>query len=78
MVKLTCSEVPSEVSADPSSEAGIVLEKCPRLRQGNGALLSLHQPVIAVREPMGGSVFLGWAGPCGKEAVPFEGHLCEP
>lgn len=78
MAKLTCSEVTSEVSADPSCEAGMILQKCPRPRQGNWALPSLHQSVIADREPAGGSVFLGRAGPCGREAVPFEGHVCEP
>lgn len=65
MVKLTCSEVTAKVSSDPmgGSEAEMALQKCPRSRQGIWALQSLHQPVTAGRQPMGGSMFLSRDGP---------------
>lgn len=41
MVKLICHEVIAEVSADlmGSSEAGMALQKCPRLRRELGSLV---------------------------------------
>lgn len=41
MVKLICHEVTIEVSADlmGSSEAGMALQKCPRLRRELGSLV---------------------------------------
>lgn len=73
MVRLICNEVTADVSSGPmgSSDAGMGLQKCPRSRQGNWALLSLHQPVIAGRRPIGGSMFLSRDGSCGGGQFPL-------
>lgn len=73
MVKLTCSEVTAEVPSDPmgSSEAGMALQKCPRSRQGNWVLQSLHQPVTAGRQPMGEGMFLSRDGSWGGGQFPL-------